>query len=78
MKIKKVLPKLVKFSLPLNFILPSIPLNAGDIGSTKLGKADPRSSRWLSSQLSAWKTVALTEVEMLLAQLNFPLVVTIF
>jgi len=30
MKIKKVLPRLVKYSLPFSFILPSVPLNAGD------------------------------------------------
>ncbi len=30
MKIKKVLPRLVKYSLPFTFILSSVPLNAGD------------------------------------------------
>ena len=30
MKIKKVLPKLVNYSLPITFILSSVPLNAGD------------------------------------------------
>ena len=55
MKIKKVLPKLINFSLPITFILSSVPLNAGDTfditidaptGSTASGSITFDTSIW--------------------------------